>query len=236
MNRCYGFMTFNTSRYREAKESGEKPGDYRAFTAESGRLWSEMSNAQQAIHDLVASTSEWCRAKARRKAMTDDQKLEADCEECRQKCAKYMEKAAAMEKKAAAMERRSQEGPQPLSPFMSFSQAKRSEYTGNPIARARALGAAWRALSEDERKSWESDEYRAWRQMKKAEKKTLSSRFKKKPGASDCSSAQGHAGRDGSARRMAHRAASACVRSIRYTRKSDGDRKWQEAPAASCTR
>jgi hypothetical protein len=64
---------------------------------------------------------------------------------------------------------------------MSFSAAKRNAYSGSPIARAKALGAAWRALSEEERKSWESEEYRAWRAMKSAEKKTLGSRFKKKP-------------------------------------------------------
>ena len=131
------------------------------------------------MHDLQASLSEFCRAKARRKAMTTEQKEEADCEECKRKCAKFTEKAAAYEKKAENMERRSRQGPNPLSPFMSYSAAKRSDYPGNPIARAKALGEAWRALSEDEKKAWETDEYRAWRALKRAEKKTLGARLKK---------------------------------------------------------
>ena len=172
-------MTYSSGRWRDAKQSGENPGDYRTFTAESGRLWSNMSNAEQAVFDLAASHSEYCRAKARRKAMTTEQKEEADCEECKRKCAKFTEKAAAYEKKAENMERRSRQGPNPLSPFMSYSAAKRSDYPGNPIARAKALGEAWRALSEDEKKAWETDEYRAWRALKRAEKKTLGARLKK---------------------------------------------------------
>ena len=101
-------------------------------------------------------------------------------DELLQKCDALRMKSEKMARKAERLERKA-ENPVPLSSFMEFSAKHKAEYSGNPIQRAKALGAAWRQLSAEEKQGYETE---AWRNYK-SKSKSLGARLKTKKVAAE---------------------------------------------------
>ena len=175
-------MVYNSERWKSEKERGTASKSYREFTNESGNLWKEMSNHEKSIYDARANHQPFCLERARKRGLTPEQAEREDCAACLERCEKYRAKADKLHKRALAMEQKAEEGPRPLAPFMEYSAKHKGDFTGNPIQRAKQLGAAWRELSDAEKKVYETDAYRAWREKKKT---SLGNRLKKtRPSAS----------------------------------------------------
>jgi hypothetical protein len=173
--RCGGFLFYNADRWRQEKEKGTPEQSFRVFTNESGVLWRKLSNLGQSVWDARAAHTPYCIEKARKKGLTPEQLEMEQQDELLQKCDALRAKSDKMAKKAERLERKA-ENPVPLSPFMEFSSKHKGAYRGNPIQRAKALGAAWRQLSPEEKQGYETE---AWRNYK-SKSKSLGARLKKK--------------------------------------------------------
>ena len=172
-------MVFNAERWSQAKEQGTPSQSYRQFTNASGSLWASKSNHEKSLYDARANHQPFCLERARKRGLTPEQQEREDCASCLEKCEKYREKAEKSARKAERLEKRAESGPQPLAPFMEYSQKHRGDFPGmNPIQRAKKLGAAWRELSAAEKAVYETDAYRQWRETFK--RRGLGARLKKK--------------------------------------------------------
>ena len=177
-------MVFNSERWAKEKEDGTPSKSYREFTNESGKIWSSKSNHEKSLYDARANHQPFCLERARKRGLSVEQAEREDCASCLERCEKYRQKSDKLHKKSLALERKAEEGPRPLAPFMEYSAKHKGDYTGNPIQRAKKLGAAWRELSDAEKKVYETDAYRAWREKKKSGS-SLGKRLKKtRPSAS----------------------------------------------------
>ena len=178
--RCGGFLFYNAHRWRQEKEKGTPEQSFRVFTNESGVLWRKLSNLEQSVWDARAAHTPYCVEKARKKGLSPEALEMEQQDELLQKCDALRMKSEKMARKAERLERKA-ENPVPLSSFMEFSAKHKAEYSGNPIQRAKALGAAWRQLSAEEKQGYETE---AWRNYK-SKSKSLGARLKTKKVAAE---------------------------------------------------
>ena len=160
---CSGFIYYAAHDWNTRVKSLSDHPSYREHTRNAARTWGELSNLEQAYWDQKSAQTDGCREKIRLKSMTEEQKKAHDCKLCLERCSDLREKSEALQRKADRLEHRAEHGKRPLSPYFAFVAQHRHEYKGSPVAQARQLGERWRAMSDEEKSAYESDEYKTWK-------------------------------------------------------------------------
>lgn len=132
---------------------------YRDHTRDAAKTWSKMTSIEQAKW----APTEACRETIRVKSLSDEDKRVLDCKRCEERCSELRQKSVDLSRRADRLAHRAENGKRPLNAYMTFAQEHRNEYSGSPVAQARALGERWRSMSDEEKSSYISEAYENWR-------------------------------------------------------------------------